>query len=346
MTTCTATSATAASASVPCSASTTNRGQRGDRQRATSATPSASAAVSRISAAAPVPRERYQSAEAARITPALRRPARDPDHCAVLRAQPRRQPALGEPAGGGRAEHDRRRAGDVGVDAGRRGHRDRPPRRGRGRAGRRVDDVVPAGPAAHRRARRGQPAAGDLHRLAGPPPSRGGRRPRARASRAGAGPARGEVAAEVDQHAAARRRGGRPRGAIGGERLRRGAQVERHARGHPDRPVARPAGPRATPAPAPRPAARAAAAREVAVVPRGDDGSADGRVDRPAGQPGRPQRGRHRLRQQRAHAHRPPGRAVEPRELAVGAEAGCTPRRSPAARPRPPRAPRPARRGP
>src|SRR5262249_13858435 len=50
-------------------------------------------------------------------------------------------------------------------------------------------------------------------------------------------PRRGRAAPGVDRPAAARRRGGRRGGAVGGERLGRGAQVERHPGGHPDRPA-------------------------------------------------------------------------------------------------------------
>ena len=57
---CSARNTIASSDTLRCSASTTKRGQRGELQRCTSATPRAIAAVSRISATAPVERVRYQ----------------------------------------------------------------------------------------------------------------------------------------------------------------------------------------------------------------------------------------------------------------------------------------------
>ena len=50
-------------------------------------------------------------------------------------------------------------------------------------------------------------------------------------------PRDGEVAAEVDEDAGSRSRGTRLRGAVGGERLGRGAEVDLDAGGHADTPV-------------------------------------------------------------------------------------------------------------
>src|ERR1700744_4355093 len=81
--------------------------------------------------------------------------------------QPGRQPLGGQPAGGDLAPDDGRGAGRVGVGAGGCGDRARPPDRGRGQPGARVQDVVqhaaaPA-PAPGGGARGGQAAADDGH---------------------------------------------------------------------------------------------------------------------------------------------------------------------------------------
>src|SRR3984893_13215382 len=86
-------------------------------------------------------------------------PPREPLNRALAVDQPSRQPARLEPADGGLAHHDRRRRGDVGVQAGPRDHGGRAPWANAREARGRVDDVVKnhaaAGPSAHRRTRGG-----------------------------------------------------------------------------------------------------------------------------------------------------------------------------------------------
>ena len=86
-----------------------------------------------------------------------------------------RERTLLEPGRCRRAEDDRGRGGDVCVDAAGRGHADALPRRRRGLAGRRVEDVVRfaavGAPAPNGRARRREAALGDCDD--GPGPSRG-----------------------------------------------------------------------------------------------------------------------------------------------------------------------------
>ena len=175
--------------------------------------PRTTLAVSRTSVTAPVPRVAYQSADgpwvAARITPRpplARRPAADGDRPAVGCDQARRETARAEPVRRPARQDDRGGARDVRVDARPRGDADRPPARGGGAAGSGVDDVVGVrGPAPDGGARGGEAAAGDRDRLR----RRVGRRavvvgdadePAGRRRRSGDG----EVAAEVDEHAAVR----------------------------------------------------------------------------------------------------------------------------------------------
>ena len=136
----------------------------------------------------------------------------------------------------------------------------------------------------------------------------------------------GDVAAEVDEHGRAPgRRGGRRGRAIGGQRLRGGAEVQAHASRDPHhaarridrhRPPARHPG-------GDEPGRPVADGREVPVVAGEDERLADRGIDDPAGQRGGAQRDRDRLEQPRPGADRTAGTGVEAGELGIGAEAAA-----------------------
>ena len=185
------------------------------RQRVELRMPSTSPPVSRSSATTPVPRVRYQrrsgrvaASESRGAPPASRR-------CSTTspEARARAAPASSAPssqAGASSPSTTRRGARDVRVHAGAVGDADRPPRRHGRAAGARVDDVVEldraGAPAAHGRAGGREAAGADA--TVGPGSSsaaawssatRIGQPP------SGARPGDGDVAAEADEHAAARR---------------------------------------------------------------------------------------------------------------------------------------------
>ena len=179
--------------------------------------------------------------------PAHGRPAVQVADPAVVPGQPGRQTRRGQPFLGPGARHDRRRAGRVGVRAGRRGHGRGAPRPVRGPPGPRVHDVVqlraaaapvPDGDRRRRDRARGQPdelparrAAAVRVRLLGH-----GDRPAVPRRR----PGHGDVAAQADQHAARRPIGGHdgPHGPVRAHALGGGTQVQPDAGRQPEqRPV-------------------------------------------------------------------------------------------------------------
>ena len=220
------------------------------------------------------------------------------------------------------------------------GDADGAPDLGGGQARARVDDVVALGaagaPAAHRGARRGEPAAASaivwprrVASLRWSSVTRTASRRRARARRAAMSPPRLTSAPAPGRgvHGA--------RAAVGGERLRGRAEVDLDA-GRDVDDAAGAVDARRAPAGGgdDAQARRLAAARdddgEVAVPAERAQRAADGGVDVAVGARGGVAARRERLQQERAGRERRAGRAVEPGELGVVAEAaaGSSMRRS------------------
>ncbi len=238
-----------------------------------------------------------------------------------------------EPLGRLRAAQDRGRAGDVRVDAARGRDAHRPPAGIGGPAGGRDDDVVQvrpvAPPGAPQGARGGQAAVPDQHHLAGLDAGRAGVKahvvgdphPPAAVGRVTSHP---EVAAQVDQDAAAHRGLDGGRGPVGGQRLGRGPQVEHDPGGDGD---LAPVRVECDPAPAARGQRRLAQGacmlagpREVLVVAEPDQRPPAGRIDVPVGERGGREGHTQRLREQRADPDRATVRVVDPPEFGVGPE--------------------------
>src|SRR5581483_6977289 len=144
-------------------------------------------------------------------------------------------------------------------------------------------------------------------------------------------PGDGDVPAEIDQHAAADCVVDARGGAVGCQRLGRGAEVQdqpgRHARQIP-RPVELdfpPTGDRAggDGGTCTRAGAVTCQLGEIAVVAELDQGRATGRVDIAVGVAGRLQRHVQGLGEQCAYSHGTALRAVEPGQFRVGAEPGA-----------------------
>ena len=171
-------------------------------------------------------------------------PARGGRDRAVEVDEPRRQVALLEPRRGVRTQDDRGGARGVGVDAGRGRDAHGPPAGVRHVARARVDDVVhgPSGPSpgADCGSRRGDGARDDGDGRVGVDECldvvvADGDPPASRRSRTGDT----DVPAQADQHPTARRSGSADRDPVGGQGLRRGAEVELDADRHEHLPVGR-----------------------------------------------------------------------------------------------------------
>ena len=371
---CTARNAIASSETLRCSASTMNRGQRGELQRRTSTTPSTIASGEqdqrdRAGRAGQVPvgaRPGAREHGSCREKPPTgggplgrragvgraRGPAAEREHVAALVDEPRGQRLRGEPRG---ACSPRTSAAVVAMFASaqspaatltvRQG-----PRAGAPVAGSMMWCIVcsAVAPAPHRRARGGEAARADRDRL----PGRRGvaavvvgdadrasrpaaRRPPWRCRR------RGSTSAPQPQPPRRPRRRGRPptlsrsrRGRAGSAR----ARAPRRSRGRSRSPASRSAPAAVTRRRAARTAGRAARAGASRGRSPPARAPADRRVDVAVGQRRGAQRELERLEQQRAHAAPAPAGAVHARELGVRRGSGCRRGRSRRARARPPRA--------
>ena len=298
--------------------------------RSTLTTPMASVSVSSTRVAAPVARDRYQSAIRPRRLD--RRPAAGPDDGPVAVHQAGGQASRGQPRRGLGAEDDRGRARRVRPDAARRRDADRPP-----------DDRVPDDQCADRRCdgaprRRGAIGVAWCSRWPGRlPPARtvasgaASRWPSAIPTGqppGGGASGGGDVAAEADQHAVGRDGGGgrRPRDRRPAPwRSRRGPGARRAA--------AAPASARGPGGRIRQPGVGDARTRrgvrrevtEVAVVAGGDHRGPDRGVDEPARLPRGLQRHGDGLHEQRPDERRAAVRRVQPAQLGVIAKAAARP---------------------
>ena len=364
MTTCSPRKATQNSASVRCSSPAASRSRPPGPSRA--ATPATTAALNAASTARPLARETNHSAceppstaliarLPAAASPPRRGASRRTRGCPARHRCPGRPPAPGQPfrsrtrpswpvsragrPGRGQpvlrrgARHDRRRAGRVGVGAGRRGHGRRAPRPVRGPPGPRVHDVVqhraaaappPDGDRRGRDRARGQPDELAPRLAARRPPVRllgHGDRPAVPRRR----PGHGDVAAQADQDAArvdpvadmaARTARSAPSPLAVAPRSSRMPGGSRSS-GPSSRTSCQPGA--GTGRPRWQLAARADG-REVAVVAERDERVPDRRVGQPAGPPGGGQRHPDRLRQAVAEQERPAPGGVQPAQFRIRAE--------------------------
>ena len=237
-----------------------------------------------------------------------------------------------QPVDGRLAADDRRRARRVRGDAARGGDADGAPDLGCRQAGARVDDVMPLGaagaPAADGGARRREAAGADRDRGPG---GVGGRAvvvgdtqgPAVAGGRTGDG----QITAEGHEHAGAAGLLDEARAAVGGIGLGDRSQVELDPgrEGHGAAPAVELDAPPAGGGNDADAGTRAAGAheREVAIPAERAHRAADGGIDVAAGRGGRSERDGKHVAEERADRDRPPGRAVQPGELGVVAEAAA-----------------------
>ncbi len=235
--TCTARNASVSSDRLRCTACSVKRGHRALATRPVWIAPSTVVAVSSSAATRPVPRLANQR-RLSHLSPPSPSPARGGRDRAVEGDEPRRQVALLEPGRGARTHDDRRGARGVRVDAGRGRDARGPPARVRHVARAGVDDVVhgPSAPSpgADSGSRRGDGARddGDGRCPGRRVPRHGRRRSAIRQPPGGAAPAARTSPPRLTSTPQPAAVGGTDGDPVGGQGLRRGAEVELDADRH------------------------------------------------------------------------------------------------------------------
>ena len=322
-----------------CTPSITKRGQRvllkaSDVRRR----PSTTLAVRSSSVTAPVARVRYHRALGPAVASNVSSEASSGSGqpAASVIAPSRATSRAGSPrnsshSGARSRAENRRRAGDVGVDAAARRHADGPPAAVGRPAARRVQYVVQLcfapTPAPNGRARRREPAGSQRDRLSGGVQIAGvvvgdADRPAAGRYRPGGG----DVAADADEQSAPQRFGCGRGGDIGGKRLRGRPVVQLDAGRHAHRRAGvveldpPPAGGSSEAQRPPGPQGG-----EVAVVARGSQRGADRGIEVAVGQLRRAQRTARGAHEQPAHRDSRAAGCIDPTELRIVTEAAARP---------------------